>query len=817
MKSRALPLVALLGLFFQSAYARVGEYALILEDPPLVETTVNSKHVRNAASAGRLARIESTHQRVKSAMADRKLPVLAATQRLVNAVFVAATPDEAAGLRALPGVVAVVEMPPLKHTMDRALQLLRAPAAWDALGGREAAGAGVKIAVIDSGLDLSHPALQDDSLPIPEGFPKGTRLDLPFTSKKVIVARSYRMPGGDETPRDFNGWGTTAAVIAAGAAVTGPSASISGVAPKAYVGNYKIFDINQNFFGSSLVAALEDALLDGMDIALVPFGTLPLYEPLARETQGCSGPSPGFGVPDNACDVYSYAVENAIKAGMTVVVSAGNNGASGDQFPAYNTINTPGIAPSAITVGGAFNVFNRVGIAGEEIPAEVRRIEALFGDGPKPADPLTAPLKDAASAGDALACARLGGDTLTGAVALIRRGDCDFSQKVANAAAAGAVAAIVYRDDGDFVFNPVGLGETSIPAVFIGNSGGTALLSYLGSHSDAQITLDPRFLAEDLFEEIGDDSSRGPSILNGAIKPEVIAPAYDLYAGTQNDDFEGSWYDPTGYTYVFGTSFAAAQVAGAAALVKQANPSFGPARIKSAIVNTAADIRDETGRARVISMGGGRLDVASAIQTQVTADPATLSFGVIGAGAMPLSLTLQLANSGSEAVTLRLSASGTRDANATIEISPDSLDLAAGETKSVTVRLAGSQPNPGIYDGFVKIEGGRVPLRVPYMYLVGDGRPDRYFLVLPGSDVWPAGQSDLLLVFRVTDRYGVPVTDTPVTFRATAGNGRINQADAATDRVGKAAALVTLGSQTGEQQFTAEVGDLRVIFNLEAQ
>jgi subtilisin family serine protease len=345
------------------------------------------------------------------------------------------------------------------------------------VGGFNRAGEGVKIAVLDSGVDLNHPALQDDSLSMPEGFPKGLREDLVYTNRKVIAARVYTREDDDGTPRDLNGYGTATAAIAAGARVSSPAGSLSGIAPRAHIGNYKIFDWNGNTYASDLILALEDAYLDGMDIATVPFGTLPEYPPSVR-MEACRGARLGFGVPDDACDVLATAAENAARAGMTVVISAGNDGDSGSLFPTYNTINTPGTAPSVITVGASYNSFHTLGIAGEDVPEELRRIDALFGDGPRPSDPLTAALIDVEALGDdGLACSPLPEGSLAGKIALIRRGACDFIDKVEHAARAGAAAVVIYQD-GDlfYPFNILGLSEASIPAVMVGGAGVSLLV-----------------------------------------------------------------------------------------------------------------------------------------------------------------------------------------------------------------------------------------------------------------------------------------------------------------------------------------------------
>ena len=110
---------------------------------------------------------------------------------LLNAVFVVAPADSVADLKSIPGVIGVVPIRTYHRKLNRATALVNAPAAWSALGGRRTAGAGVKIAILDTGIDQTHPAFQDPSLPMPAGYPRCSGGDCAFTSNKVIVARSY--------------------------------------------------------------------------------------------------------------------------------------------------------------------------------------------------------------------------------------------------------------------------------------------------------------------------------------------------------------------------------------------------------------------------------------------------------------------------------------------------------------------------------------------------------------------------------------------------------------------------------------------------
>src|SRR5262249_10298439 len=156
--------------------------------------------------------------------------------------------------------------------------------------------------------------------------------------------------------------------------------------------------VNDNTRAPALIQALQDAINDGMDIVTVPLGSPATYDPMRRDAS-CADPNAqlGLNIPSDACDIRAQALENAVRLGVPVVASAGDDGERGIQFPALNTINTPGSAPSAITVGASRNshrFFASVKLSGDDAPSGLRQIDALFGDGPKPDGVLTAPLRD---------------------------------------------------------------------------------------------------------------------------------------------------------------------------------------------------------------------------------------------------------------------------------------------------------------------------------------------------------------------------------------------------------------------------------------
>lgn len=815
-----------------------GEYALVLEDPPLVEQIAAREGLESAAAEEARQRIQEAQDKLAAELEQRGIAVVSRAHTLVNAVFVRAPQSRLEELRGLPGVRRVSFLPPVKRHLNRAAGLVKAPEAWAALGGMANAGAGIKIGIIDSGIDVNHPAFQDPSLTAPPGFPKcsppGSGWNCSdYTNKKVIVARSYvhilargssstepwlDSRPDDLSPRDRVGHGTANAMIAAGVTNTSPEGiTITGVAPKAFLGNYKIFGspgVNDYTFDSAIIAALEDAFLDGMDIVTLSLGSPAVYGPLDR------GAACGLSNPNAVCDIRADAVQNAVSNGLVVVVSAGNEGHLGANYPMYNIISTPGTAPAAITVGATTNshVFlNSVRVLGTGVPSNLQRIDALLGDGPKPSGALTAPVRDITTVDSTgLACASLPANSLAGAIALIQRGTCTFFTKVSNAQEAGAVGVILYLDNqADALFSPAGLTGTAIPAAMIDNASGMALKDFLAANPGRQAAIDPSLSEVDAsYDEIAAFSSRGPAIGTFDVKPELVAVGTDMFTATQKYDPNSDMYDPSGYSAYSGTSFSVPLVAGAAALVKQKTPNLRPADVKSALVNTASSgIQDPgAGDADVLTAGAGKLNVDAALRTNVSVDPAALSFGDVSAWP-PTPRTLRLRNLGTSPVTVTL------NATAPLSLSQTSVGLQPGAAATqISVNLSGSVPQPGAYQTFVTISGGAVPLRVPVFFVRPDGGPYKPynmialsgdgFINLLGDDTVPNQ-----LIVKVVDRYGAPVPDLPVVFRpAKDDGGRVDKADARTDIYGIATAYVFPGSNIGEQLFEAVADGMVVQF-----
>jgi minor extracellular serine protease Vpr len=833
--SRVLFCLVFLGVSFGQSLPHRSEYALILQDAPVAQNTHSRRELAGAAAQARLQAVRQAQSPVLAELQRRRIHVNYASQVLVNAIFVNATRDVAEQLRSIPGVAHVQYLPPVTRDLNTALDLENVSAAWSAVGGASNAGAGIKVGVIDTGIDQNHPGFQAPSLKPPSGFPKG---DTNFTNNKVIVARSYVSliaqqydSPDDLTASDHIGHGTAIAMIAAGVSTNSPIGMIQGVAPGAFLGNYKIFGspgVNDFTLVSAMTQALTDALSDGMDVVTFSIneGDPALYGPLDvdPDPNSCGG----------QCDVRAQAVETAVSNGLVVVASAGNSNGIGVQPVTLSSVHTPGTAPSAITVGATTNahlVFQAVHVTSSGAPSNLQNIHAVFSDGPHVASPVTGKLIDVTTLGnDGLACTALPAGSLAGAIALIQRGTCLFSTKVNNAQVAGAIGAIIYQSSGlNTVYSTWFAQDTGIPAMMIGNTDGTALKSYAGGNSGVTVSLDPTpGTATGTQDQVASYSSRGPSIGNFAsspvltLKPELVAVGDGIYSAAQKLDPNGDTYNALGYAGVSGTSYAVPMVAGAVAIVKQKFPNLTPAQLKSAVVNSASDpqtLLDIDGSAwpRVNAVGAGKLNVGNAVNVAATVEPATLSFGVVNSASYP-KLTLKITNVSNAQATFNLEVRPRDSSSATVQLSSSTATLnAGGGSTTINVTLTGAQPAAGSYEGYIAVTGAGTALRVPYEFLVGSGTAYDMFPVYNAGFTGGVGDNASnnlawLIAFRLVDRSGVPVLNSPVQFSVLTGGGSIALGDPATTNYGLAGADVNLGTTQGDQFFQATAGGLSYTF-----
>ncbi len=489
-------------------------------------------------------------------------------------------------------------------------------------------GDGVKIAVVDTGVDWKNPFLDPTGYAYPPGYPKG---DTGGTTPKVIVARTFPGPGSGKAgrkvldPAEFHG--THVAGIAAGDSGTSAPAGrdhpavvgLSGVAPRAYVGSYRVFTvptpIGHVANTPEIVAAFEAAVRDGMDVINFSGGG-PQTEP--------------------ASDALVETVRHVAEAGVVPVIAAGNDR---DDY-GLGSAGSPGTAPDAISVAAVSNthVFAQAlsvtgggaalqripfaGAAGSDAPAAWSTVDqalvdpsSIVGTDGRPVDRL---LCGAASNPNGRA-STLPARALAGMVVLASRGTCTFAAKAARAQAAGAIGLLLV-DNRSGEPNPIPL-RLSIPSGMISDLDGQRLraaMSASGGRLHFHVSGGIQEITDGRGGVVTSFSSGGPTAFGHDLKPDVSAPGGQILSSTP-PKATGSTF-----TVLDGTSMATPHVAGAAALLLQDHPDWTPRQVKSALVSTAGPAWADTARtveAPVLLQGGGLVNVQRAADAQLFTDP----------------------------------------------------------------------------------------------------------------------------------------------------------------------------------------------------
>ncbi|MBE9916682.1 S8 family serine peptidase [Paenibacillus donghaensis] len=468
-------------------------------------------------------------------------------------------------------------------------------------------GKGIKVGVIDTGVDYRHPSLKDaykggydfvdndgDPMETPPDPTKPPRDGKPYeTSHGTHVSGTVLGRGNPDHPEE-KGW-------------------VRGVAPGADLYAYRVLGPYGRGSTENVIAGIEKAVTDGMDVINLSLGS---------DT-------------NNAYSPDAIAVDNAALAGVTVVVSNGNAG------PKDNTVGTPGTAQMAISVGASTPplqtpIFNSssLGIIYAQLAATSSALEkegedlVLVNAGlGKPEDFSAVDVK--------------------GKVALISRGDISFAAKSQNAAKNGAKAAIIYNNAPGEIGGATLNGEPgTVPTYTIAQDNGLKLKEAVDKGSN-HVTFNYK-KEQDLLADL---SSRGPSLPNYSIKPDITAPGIGIkssipaYGGDYTNAYES----------MQGTSMAAPHISGSAALLlektRKEGLKLGPEEIKALLTNNAFSMKDRQGRTyNVNEQGAGRVDLKSSAEAQAivkveeklpaqlqsdkhaTAYSGSLSFGQVSAG-----------------------------------------------------------------------------------------------------------------------------------------------------------------------------------------
>lgn len=667
-------------------------------------------------------------------------------------------------------------------------------------------GDGIVIGVVDSGIAPQHPSLSDREAQVPRvcatswaqsnllGLilchainkhpPNVLAYDPPthfhgvcqtgpgFTAadcnNKLVGARYYidgflaqyqLDPGEFRSPKDADGHGTHVATIAAGDPVTASLfgtriGEISGIAPRARVAVYKACwlqpgQTRASCATSDLARAIDDAVADGVDIINYSIGSQQM----------------DLTSPDD------MALLNAFDAGVLTVVAAGNDG------PTPATIGTPGSAPwvltaAASTLDGSHYEEAIEVTAPPDLTGKLQMREASFTPPLAQTGPVDGRL---VLADDGVSQPSAGGSgsvndacepltnasALAGKIALIERGTCLFQDKLTRVEAAGAIAAVVYNDSGPPIVMNGDANSVGIPAVMISDGDGQRLVAKLNAGVDVELRLAKGVLLQqqDTGNRMASFSSRGPDTSDADfVKPDVTAPGVDILAGDTPDVANGVRGEQ--FQYLSGTSQAAPQVAGIAALLKEAKPDWTPAELKSALMTTAyqgVTLSDGETAAGPFDMGAGHVNPNSAIDPGLVYDTGYLDDAayLCGLAAPPFAASdctvLAAAGYSFAGIDLNLPSIG-------------AADLISGDT--ITRRVKNVGP-PATYQASVKAPPGVGMTIDPSSLTLGTGESGDFSVSFttqnPQLGTWQFGRLEWSDGTHTID---TPIAARPVTLRA---------------------------------------------------
>lgn len=750
-----------------------GEDEPSILDEPLLITPLNAEQIYAKGSAtpgftgrwfveleakptikgGRVAAIDAQQDEFTSDVAQVDIDVENTFEDLWNGVVVTADEAELAEIVKADNVKAIfpvhiVERPTeppevtAEPSMDHARSLTGVESAYEELG---LTGSGVKIGIIDSGIDIDHTAFGGTGVSDTTDFPNAKVVaGYDFVGDDYNAA--YGMtPVPDAIPDDCMGHGTHVAGIAAGHdAVSG----FRGVAPEATLGAYRVFGCEGTTDDEVILQAMERAFHDGMNVVNLSLGS-----PLAWSSDYPT----------------SVAADNLAKAGITVVASQGNDGALG-----IFSGGVPANAREVIAVGSVFNA------TAEQYAFEVAG--DLFGYHPVPGSfhpPLSGDLDVVAyPEGQKTGAVDLPGTPLNGKAVLVSRGDPTSYEQALAAQEDGAAALIIYNtQEGTFESHVFGDKWIDIPVVTIGHREGAELESIVANSSEpVRLRWTDELVDVPYFNAgIVVDSSSWGVTGDLDIKPDVLAPGGGIYSTYPLDS---SLNDGSGFVTMSGTSMAAPHVSGAAALLLEANPSLDPPAIKTVLQNSAVPVKyaaegtnPDEWLAPIDRQGGGLINMMRAVYGAQPSSP-------MGARVNPSTITpakidlldgddiettpLTISNSSGNDVTYTLSVNDLTansygpnryplyappyDLRGVTSFSQTEVVVPSGQSRTVDVTIGEplthretNQPvdQGAMYGGYIVVNGNDgSESSIPFFGVVGDYETDRGFVVATNRQVY---------------------------------------------------------------------------------
>lgn len=470
----------------------------------------------------------------------------------------------------------------------------------DRLHDKGITGEGIKVGVIDTGIDYNHP----DLINVYKGYRETEGENSADLDPDSVMGWDFVDNDADPMETTYKDWMATGAqefdyngnsfYTSHGTHVSGTVAAqqensvdyaVKGVAPGVELYNYRVLGPYGSGDMNWVIGGIDKSVRDGMDVINLSLG--------ANQ--------------NDALSPASIAVNNAMLSGVVTVVAAGNNG------PSTQTVGAPGASALGISVG-ASDVSQTIptftATAGNLVFEDVQLLAKNFTDKIEELKGQTYQI-EYVGIGSVVDYEQ---KDLNGKIALIQRGVIPFNDKLINAMNAGAAAVIMFNDVAGQIPQYIGEGTSYIPSFRVSKEDGLQLVEL--TKNNASFTFDELGNTQSEGDYLAAFSSIGPVATSYDIKPDVIAPGvaiFSTYPFFINDP-HGKNYDRA-YARINGTSMAAPHVAGVAALILQENPGYNPFEVKAALMNTSVDLQESYS---VYQVGAGRIDAYEAVYAKTS-------------------------------------------------------------------------------------------------------------------------------------------------------------------------------------------------------
>ena len=519
-------------------------------------------------------------------------------------------------------------------------------------------GSGVTVALLDTGVDVTHPFIRNRLL---DG------LDM-LDPERRGIARAH-----PDEPARVERHGTQLGGLIVG---RGGPAGIRGVVPGASLLPIRVAGWQPSAAGGFAVYGRTDQVLAGIERAVDPDADGDVLDAVRVAVIGVTEPFASF--PDGP---LARAIEGAARLDTLVVVPAGNEGPAG---PSYGSVGGPGGAPAALTVGASdlrvqtstVRVVVRAGLQ-SLLDRELPLAGAAAPRGPL-ALTVARPRRDAAAGPRGTPLAAYfddrGYSIVAGRATLLGRasGPADAARA---AVLAGAAAILV---DGVVPAGALGLDDRlDVPVVGVPREAAAAVRSALARGVGVTVDLGaPGWRANNRRTAIAPFSSQGLAF-GGGIKPELAAPGIELVTADPGRNADRS----ARYATISGTSAATALVGGAAAALAQARPELDAAALKSALVGASVPTAGPAA-----AQGAGAIDLFAATAAEVVSEPATVGFGGADKPGWRAVRQIRIRNVSSRRVRVDVEAATEEIAGLSVTAVPARVRLAPGATASVKLR-----------------------------------------------------------------------------------------------------------------------------------